>query len=277
MRRRGWWIAAVLVLLTNLFVLVGVARNRAGEPEAVLELTERELPIAHRRDEDTGMSLRLAHERVWEVDWLDRSKLEDLGFDCSAPPNAEEAEFHYGKQLPRQGYLVLENDGEAWRRWLEDRLRKIEETSRKVERGEVEQSELGRLQRDYEKERLTHTRLFPVDAGRDPRALRERHPDRGRVLIVPAVFAIGVYRPWNPETSRPEPPRIRGYIRQFLVQNVHVPLGHAKLLEPYRAGPVPWFEANPFEEPEKFRPRYTVTLKIGRRYEPWIAEVRPAN
>lgn len=277
MRRRGWWIAGALVLLTNLLVLVGVARNRSGEPEAVLELTERELPIAFSRDEDTGMSLRLDHGSVWRLDWLDRSKLEDLGFDCSAPPNAEEAEFHYGKQLPRDGYLVLENGGEAWQRWLDAQRREVEETAREVELGEVEQSVLDRQQRNYEQERLTHSRLFPVDAGRDPVVLRERYPDRDRVLIFPAVFRIAVDRPWNSETSRRDPPRIRGYVSKLLVRNVHVSLGHAELLEHYRFDQEPWSKADPFEEPERFEPRYTVILKVGRRYEPWIDQMRPVN
>lgn len=277
MRRRGWWIAAALVLLTNLFVLVGVAHNRSGEPEAVLELTERELPIAHSWDEDTGMSLRVDAGNGWRLDWIDLSKLEDLGFDCSAPPNAKEAEFHYGKQLPRQGYLVLENDGEAWQSWLEKQRRDVDAIAQSVERGELEQSVLDGQQRNYEKNRLTHSRLFAVDAGSDPLALRERYPDRDRVLILPAVFRIAVDRRWNSETGRSDPPRIRGYVSRLLVRDVHVSLGNAERLERFRVNEAPRSKADPFGEPEKFDPRYTVTLKVGRRYEPWIDTVRAAN
>jgi hypothetical protein len=273
MRRRGWWIVGALVLLTNSFVLLGVARNRSGEPEAVITLTERELPIARSQEDDTGMSLRLDHGSVWRLDFLDRSKLEDLGFDCSAAPNAEEAEFFYGKQLPRLGYLVLEYDGDAWQRWLEEQREQVEETVQRVERGEVEQLVLDSHRQSYEKERLIHSRLFPVDAGHDPRELRERYPDRNRVLIFPAVFSIDVDWDWDPGTNRRGPSRLRGYVSQLLVRNIHVSLGHAEMLEHYRYDRAPWTEADPFEEPEKFAPRYTVRLKVGSRYEPWIDQV----
>lgn len=274
MRRRGWLIAGALVLLTNLVVLLGVARNRSGEPEAVIELTERELPIAHHRDEDTGMSLRVDYGEVWRLDWLDRSKLQDLGFDCSAPPNAEEAEFHYGKQLPRHGFLVFENDGEAWQRWLEEQREELEQAIQKAERGEVEQSVLEKQRNNFETERMTHSRLFPVDAGRDPDVLRKRHPERDRFLIFPTVFRIAVDRPWNSETGRRDLPRIRGYVSQLLVREIHVGLGLAEQLEPLRHDRAPWSKADPFKEPEKFEPRYVVTLKVGRRHEPWIDQVR---
>ena len=266
--------AGVLVLLTNLVVLLGVARNRSGEPEAVIELTERELPIAWRQDEDTGMSLTVNYGRIWSLDWLDRSKLEDLGFDCSAPPNAKEAEFHYGKQLPRHGFLVLEYDGEAWQSWLAEEREELEQTVQRVERGEVEQSVLESQREDFEKDRLTHSRLFPVDAGRDPDGLRKRHPERDRFVIFPAVFRIGVDRPWNSETERRGPPRIEGYLSQLLVREIHVSLGPGEQLQALRHDQNPGSKAYPFEEPEKFEPRYAVTLKVGRRHEPWIDQVR---
>lgn len=273
MRGRGWWIAGALVVFTNLLVLMGVARNRSGEPEAVLALTERELPVAHSHDEDSGMSLRLDHGSLWSLDWLDRPELEDLGFDCSAPPNAEEAEFHYGKQLPRDGFLVLEYDGEAWRRWLDEQYLEVEETARRVEAGNVEPSVLDQKKRSHETTRLTHSRLFPIDAGGDPVVLRERYPDRHRVLIVPAVFDIRVGRSGSSPTGGSGPSRVRGYVSQVLVREVHVSLGHAERLEHARADRTPWGKANPFEEPKRFEPRYTVTLKVGGLYEPWIDQV----
>ena len=46
MTRKGLWIAAVVVIVSNAFTLWAARANRAGEPEAVLELTERELRLA---------------------------------------------------------------------------------------------------------------------------------------------------------------------------------------------------------------------------------------
>ena len=58
--------AVVLLLLTNVVVLAGVAYNRAGEPVVSLELTERELTLVRsyrRTDENSGTALSLQ----WQV------------------------------------------------------------------------------------------------------------------------------------------------------------------------------------------------------------------
>ncbi len=62
MRKYGLIFAIALLVIVNIVVLAGVGRNRSGAPDAVLELTERELPMSYRGSEDkenTGMSLRL--------------------------------------------------------------------------------------------------------------------------------------------------------------------------------------------------------------------------
>ena len=86
MKRRRWILLAVaLVIVSNLVVLIGVARNRSGEPEATVRLTERELGFLHHDPESSGMILGFRLNRDDEADWLDRAKLETLGFDCSLP------------------------------------------------------------------------------------------------------------------------------------------------------------------------------------------------
>ena len=54
--------AVLLLLVTNIVVLSGVAYNRAGEPVVSLELTERELTMVQsyrRTDENSGTALLL--------------------------------------------------------------------------------------------------------------------------------------------------------------------------------------------------------------------------
>lgn len=48
--------AAGLILLANCVVLIHVARNRSGQPEAEMTLTERELSY-HRDSDDSGVNL----------------------------------------------------------------------------------------------------------------------------------------------------------------------------------------------------------------------------
>ena len=62
MRRYGPWLAAALVVLSNLAAWRAAALNRSGEPEAVLVLTERELRLPVRQAENTALTLSLVFE-----------------------------------------------------------------------------------------------------------------------------------------------------------------------------------------------------------------------
>ncbi|HYN04263.1 MAG TPA: DUF4824 family protein [Vicinamibacteria bacterium] len=65
MRRAGPVLAAAVVALADLVALMGVARNRAGAPEAEVRLTEREIPLSPWTDENTGAFLRLEWQRAF--------------------------------------------------------------------------------------------------------------------------------------------------------------------------------------------------------------------
>lgn len=158
MRRAGPVLAAAVVVVANLVAIAGVARNRSGEPEAELWLTERELPRAPWTDESTGVFLRLEWARSLpgskaDWPWFDAAKLEALGFDCGHPADAPDAATHYARLMPRNAYVVLDLDGPP------------------------------------EAPPETASRLVPIDAGTDPAALRRLHPDRARQVIVPAVVS----------------------------------------------------------------------------------------
>ena len=98
MKRLELLSAVAVVLAANTWVLVGVALNRSGTPSAVVELTEREAHLVRMGEENTGLTVRL----VWAgpADWLDRAKLEELGFK-PAP-----------WQWPKQAFVVLERQAE---------------------------------------------------------------------------------------------------------------------------------------------------------------------
>ena len=50
---------------------------------------------------------------------LGKTKLQELGFDCSVAPSDPKAESFYARQIPRTGFVALEYDGAAWQSWLE--------------------------------------------------------------------------------------------------------------------------------------------------------------
>jgi len=262
MRRRGWILAAGLVVLGNLVVLAGVAWNRVGEPQGVLKLTERELPMAPRSDEDSSITLWVGwrggtigpawHPRA-EPEWLDESKLTELGFDCSVPFRAEAAEFHYDKQLPREGFVVLEFDGEAWSRWLAEQEREIETEAAEMQPGPEAGDAVQDLRDDLERARVGASRLFAIDSGPDAGALRARYPDLTRHVVVAAVFGLSTDRTG-----------LVGVIRHLRIDRIHVSRTHRGMLEELESAD---------HEIGRDGPRYSVTLHFGRRLEPWIEEI----
>lgn len=258
MKRVGWLVAVGLVVVADAIALGGAALNRQDDPEAEVELTERELPMSWRREEDTGISLRLRWSAEGQADWFDRAKLEETGFDCSPPIDARTQEIHYAKLLPRDVFVVLEYGGASWARWLEREEAEIAERAEEVERGEALPEQLETAKELFERARATRTRLFAVDAGLEAEALRQRYPDRGRFLILPAVAQVDRYH----LASERE---LRGEIRRILVDRVHVPRRLRPPLESLG-------QDSPWEERE---PRYRVVLAVGHRYEPWIRAVEP--
>ncbi len=111
MNLRGFLLPAALVVAADAWLLVGVARNRAGEPDAELELTERELRLVRLGDENTGVALDWEWEGPrfrppWEVapTWFDEAKLRDLGYDPGKLAH---------RLLPKEAFIVFEHAGGA--------------------------------------------------------------------------------------------------------------------------------------------------------------------
>jgi hypothetical protein len=294
-RRRGWAAAALLVLLTNAGVLARVAWNRSGEPAARLDLTERELalPGAWRDEENSGLALTLRfhapepwrEEGAAMASWLDREKLGELGFDVSVDPEAPAAERHYRSPLPREVWLVLEDEGEAWRRWLGGREEEVAEVRREAGRGEKGTDDLEAAERSLAADRVEATRLFAVDAGRDCDALRARYADPARYAVVPATVRLH----WIDIEEEPEdePAYLTGAVDQVLVDRIHVPLRHRPAVESVlaererrnRARDRPSARRSdavtrsPGAAEELAPPLYRAELAVGRLGEPWLVEV----
>jgi hypothetical protein len=258
--RKGLWIAAIVAIVSNAFTLWGARANRAGEPEAVLELTERELRLAGREADNTAMTLRLEWTDLQPrypaeavSSWFDAAKLASIGFDTSLPVTRENA-AHYRGQAPRAAYAVLENDGEAWRRHVEG------------------------LPNQQEKDiALGQTRLVLIDVGTDAGALRAKYPDRLRIAVVPATAGIVFVQP------RSGKPFLKGHVNTVFPVELNVQKAFRPALE--SLGPQSMkVSARQGEAAPAFRegelalagePRYRVSVKWGRSLEPWIAGVEP--
>lgn len=262
MKRPRLWLALALIVAVNALVLTGVARNRAGAPEASLTLTERELPldVDPYHDEKSGVALRLDWNQGYGIDqWFDAGKLRELGFDVPSSSGKSE-DFH--RLLPRKVFVVLEYEGATWLRFKAEKERKLNDLEEKSRAGTITEEDAKNERAWLERVLRFGSRLFAVDAGVDPRQLRQRYPDKRRYPIMAAsVRAISNY-----EESREIP---RGTVDHLLITGLHVPHElHAPLLglpfpEPFhfnRSEPVP-------------RPRYTVQVEWGQRHEPWVTGV----
>ena len=265
--RRGVAVAgAALVLACNAIVLAGAGYNRGGEPESLLRLSQRELEPPYNwgfQRENSGLELRLdwrvlprepglgqpyAYGRGGEPAWLDEAKMRELGFDAFDAVEVDDRE-RYGRQLPREVFLVLELDGAAYRESLE-RVRRwaATELTQGDERQRAAREALAR-------EESKASRLFVVDAGRDSQALRARHPDRGRYAIVAGKLRSAHFRD-----------RVAaGHVAGVLVDSIHVPLEWRGAFEAAQA-------ARP--GPGTAEPGYEVALAHGRRLEPWIVSAK---
>lgn len=260
MTGRGLLAGLVLIAVTNAAILGGVAWNRSAE-EARVELTERELRLYDfREDEDSGLALRWDWQD-WTSSWLDREKLRELGFDVHVPPDAPEAPDFYRNVTSREVFVVLEMDGEGWRRHLAEQ----EEAIRKCLRGDCPKDQYPdtppEMREQLEAERRHGSRLVAIDAGRAPEALRRRYPDRSRYLILPALAGANLVQV--------EPNSLQGHLWGPRAREVHVP-------RPLR----PVLDAILQEDRERGQdaegpavPRFRVTVAVGRRYEPWVVSV----
>jgi hypothetical protein len=100
--------------------------------------------------------------------------------------------------------------------------------------------------------------LFVVDAGLDAKALRERYADRAHYLIV-----RGRLRTYIAGDSGKE--RVVAAAPELDIEKIRVPQTYRTLVEPLR---------DRYMHDNNNPPRFTATVNFGRRFEPWIVEMR---
>ncbi|MGE4543983.1 MAG: DUF4824 family protein [Pedobacter sp.] len=273
MNRRYLYAALGLLLLVNAVVLVGVARNRSGVPDASLTLSERELPLSwdFRDRENTGVSLQLnVNFDNEEQQWFNESKLAELGFDTR---HDREEELGYTKRvLPKKAFVVLEYEGEAWQRYRQRQLDEIAAIPLKVAQGKLESEDAERQIKEKRFQLSVVSRLFSVDAGLDPGVFRDKYPDRARYIIVPAQVRMHIDR--RPKSSGQGGGIVSGRVQRILVNQVHVPrIFHRQLQTlPQKARIQPGYTYYNPEDPAQIR--YHVQIAFGQRLEPWITEIK---
>jgi hypothetical protein len=249
--------AAAIIVVANLLVLLHALRNRGGATEADLTLTQRELRYFNRSaPDDSGVTLDLSwtdpndyqfsENGEHAATWLDQKKLQSLGFDCSVNVASPDARSYYRRQRPRRVFLALEYDGPAWRAWLERQKPAI------AERRATWQF------KDFTDRTVDSSHLVAIDADLNSFRLRGWYPDRGTVLIVPAVVSA-ILRSVDPAVT----PRLVGRIDQ-IPSSIHVP-------RPFndRFRRMSNYPGRPLNKELAYR----VHLRYGALLEPWVVGV----
>lgn len=266
----------VILIVTNIVVLSGVAVNRFGTPETQIILTERELRLPSRvHVENSGLDLRLNWRTLSKNEnnngfnhggstaWFDAEKLAELGFNIGNDLRLQRDNFFYRQTIPKEVYIVLESDGESYREAV-----KRAESALERERGlfnlDNEDKHLRenfeRAEKRVKQERIVASRLFAIDAGLNPQTLREKYHDRTRFIITRGLVKPGY-------NGNKKEKKVYGYITKLSIENIHVSRKHRKLFDPI-------LEQGKSEHHQFRAPRYEVKLAYGHRFEPWIVSVQ---
>ena len=265
MINRGLLAAGALVVLANGAILANVARNRAGNPDAVVRLSEREAQAYLPPDEQAELMLilrlrwQMALGPAGEDSWFTRERLEALDFP-GLPAVGDTAYPGRYVGLKRMGYVVLEVAGPEWERWeavQRARTDSVVAASRLAPAPEPEGHQHGAAA--PQRPGGIGSRLMAVDIGRDPLALRAQYPERGRYLILPATYGVD-FTPAVRDSAGTvtAPPKVAGRIWDLLPGTLVVP-------EPFRDSLMALGAGRPDSATH-----YEFTVKVGKRWEGWV-------
>ncbi len=248
-----------LILLTNAIVLGGVAYNYSGSPQSHLTLSERELSyFNYDHDDNSGIAVNLQWKVLsqeiinpqrkvqsydWynysrEAYWLTDAKLRELGFDITTPAFPVEGSYRYKQLQDREVFLVLEQNGPSYQRYLEQAKLLAKEATTKEE-----------AVRQVKAAESEVSRLFVVDAGNNPDELRKRYPDGAMYAITKGIIGAN----WQSGSNKPV---LNAHIKELSVSSLHVSKPHDAV-----------FVGQSYATPSA---RYQVNVAYGQRYEPWI-------
>jgi hypothetical protein len=267
----------LLIAAINITVFIGIDSNRTGNPDTLITLAERELRLPYRtNEENTGLSLRLVWRALGRGEdsiygysgrrspgWFSAEKLGELGFNIEEYGGSRNNRAYYKTPLPKEVFIVLENNGESYLEAVR-RSEKVFERESELLKLNSEDKKLRdnyeRAEKQLKRERTENSRLFAIDAGLDPSELRQKYDNRGKYIIVKGLVKPSYQR--NKKKNE-----VYGIIFRISTKKIHVPLKHRKVLDDVLAQ-----DKNKHQE---FQPsRYEIELAYGSRLEPWVMSVK---
>lgn len=286
--RRALFAGLATIAVANLFALGGVMYNRSYA-DSELALTEHEfrLTASIPREETSELKMRLQwcaepdpgdstdagtgrfsiYECARTPRWLDRAKLESLGFDV--PRTQTPVDYSNLWRRERRVLVVLELDGPTRQRMINLSRQALAarraDLSRWPDSASIEGNVIARMNAVAWLENGA-SRLFAVDAGLDRDELRARYPDRRRYAIVPAWVSSNVRTFWR---GKPVPPSdtviMEGHIDRLVGDEMNVAASFRSNIQ----NNVVSAYARNFPAPAVL----DIRIAYGRKLEPWISSV----
>lgn len=265
---RLFLLAALLVVVTNAFIFIGVALNRFGGETRTITLSERELslPTWRRLGENSGISLQLnwsvagnGNDAMYysrQASWLDNQKLKALGFELPAA-GADKKRIQTASRISKEVFIVLEYDGVAYKQVLQQAQTHLDQVLARYAAAPTpeQKSNLEYEQNMFENLKTSRSRLYAIDAGTDAQRLAGKYGDTSRYII-----AKGIVRPvynFNSKTFS------GGYIENLSIEDIHVGAKNRH-----------FFEALSQDKQREEPVHYEATLTYGSRFEPWLVSVK---
>ena len=286
-----WALAAgcALMLAVQGSILGRASWSRSAPSPPTVTLTEREaaMPLFRERDDSglelslvsssrlPGVALRAAGWRRIEpppfaAPWLDDAKLRELGFDAMALADPDPRR----SVLPRYAFIVLEYEGDGWKRWLAAEEARVEALRREADAGRASPARADEAEAFLAIDRVSRSRWMPVDAGLDEGRLRGTYPPERGFIVLPGTIGLVTTVEGH-----------AGWVaRKWIdlgVERIHVPYASRAALEPFAPG----YDGLEFERrlrdipgtglPVPAEPRYRVKIAFGRDGRPWLLGVEP--
>jgi hypothetical protein len=217
---------------------------------------------------DAGSGRFSIYECAKTPRWLDRSKLQSLGFDVPRTQvNTERYSDRWHQERPV--LVVLELDGPTRRRMIDLSRQALAARSADLSRwpdsASIEGNVIARRNAVAWLENGA-SRLFAVDAGLDRDELRARYPDRHHYAIVPAWVSTNVRTFWR---SKPVPPGdtaiVEGHIDRLDGDEMNVAAGFRSNIQ---NGVI-----SPYARNVTAPAVLDIQVAFGRKLEPWIRGV----
>jgi len=191
--RPGFLPAALLVVAANLVPLAGWWWNRTGEPEAAIELTEREAQVMRGGEQNSSVRLRLLlgedHVVEWGRRWIDSAGLVALGFEADRVSDLPPEPLSPRAPTRRPAWILL----------------RMEDTPPPGASAML-------------------PRLVPVAAGSDPSALYRASGDRGSHIVVRGVIRVRRGpRPRSPDGDSGSPDTWHASVDLITPWSLHLP------------------------------------------------------